>query len=444
LPWPDDPGNRRPDGLAQRSGIAGPVSWTTGWRRRLAATVAATAPGLLVRLSGGALPYPAQVLFYGAAVVAAAFLLAWACEAAQVDVAHGLVVAVVAFVAILPEFIVEVHFALTGQAEFVTANLTGASRLLVGCAVALPAAVALLPKGRRPPLGHLELPEPHRIELVVLALGAVWSMRGVLSGRFNLLDAAVLIGLYVFYLRQAADAGGEAPEPLGIAAELAALDRAERRRWVAWLMGYAAFVILVTAVPFGDAVLGAGTVVGISPYLMVQWVVPIATETPELVVASVLLLHGRGGQSIAVLLAGAVSQYTLALGTLPLAYAVGKAHGPLPLAGRERIELLLTVGVALYAIAALVRLRLSRGDSSIMLVLFAGQLLIPAVFTRFVFAVVFWAIAIDVLIAERRDIRALFTGPRAAGRSARRGRSRRARSRTRSRAEAVGTRSPRP
>ena len=53
------------------------------------------------------------------------------------------------------------------------------------------------------------------------------------------------------------------------------------------------------------------------------------------------------------------------------------------------------------------RLRLSRGDSSIMLVLFAGQLLIPTVFTRFVFAVVFWAVAIDVLIAERREIRAL-------------------------------------
>jgi cation:H+ antiporter len=414
------------------------------WRRRLAVTAGLTVPGLLVRLSGGAVPYPAQVLFYGAAVVAAAFLLAWACEAAQVDVAHGLVVAVVAFVAILPEFIVEVHFALTGQAEYVTANLTGASRLLLGCAVALPAAVSLLPRRKRPALGHLELPEPHRIELAVLAIGALWSMRGVLAGHLGLFDSVVLIGLYVLYLHTASKAGGEAPEPIGISAELAALARPERRRWVAWLMGYAAFVILVTAVPFGDAVLGAGTLVGISPYLLLQWIVPIATETPELVVASVLLLHGRGGQSIAVLLAGAVSQYTLALGTLPLAYAVGTAHGPLPLAGRERIELLLTVGVALYAVAALVRLRLSRGDSSIMLALFAGQLLIPAVFTRFVFAVVFWAIAIDVLIAERREIRALFTGPRAATRSGRRGRSQRGRSRTRSRAAGAETRSPRP
>ena len=83
-----------------------------------------------------------QLVAYGAAVVAAAFMLAWACEAAQADVARGAVVAAVAFVAILPEYIVEVHFAFTGRAEYVTANLTGASRLLLGVCVALPAVVA--------------------------------------------------------------------------------------------------------------------------------------------------------------------------------------------------------------------------------------------------------------------------------------------------------------
>ena len=105
------------------------------WQRSLAGTAAWTVPALLVRLNGGAISYPLQLLVYGAAVVAAAFLLAWACEAAQVDVGNGLVVAAVAFVAILPEYLVEVHFALRGHAEYVTANLTGASRLLLGLAI---------------------------------------------------------------------------------------------------------------------------------------------------------------------------------------------------------------------------------------------------------------------------------------------------------------------
>jgi len=366
------------------------------------------------------------------------------------------VVAAVAFVAILPEYLVELHFALLGEAELVTANLTGASRLLLGLAIAMPAVVVLLPgRWRQLHIGPLELPEPHRVELAVLAVASAWSTRAVLAGKLTLLDSAVLIGLYVVYLRRAGTAGGESPEPLGVAAELATLPREQRRRWARSLMAYAAFVILLTAVPFGEAVLGAGSIVGISPYLLLQWIVPVATETPEIVVAFVLLTHGRGGQSIAVLLAGAVSQYTIALGSLPLAYALGPAVGSLPLAGRERVELLLTVGVALYAVAALLTLRLSRGDSSLMLAAFAGQLLLPTVVTRLFFAVVFWAVALDILFAERRRLPTLLAALRPRHRSPageagsrppprRRGRGRHARSRTRSRAGAAAGRSHQP
>jgi cation:H+ antiporter len=151
-------------------------------------------------------------------------------------------------------------------------------------------------------------------------------------------------------------------------------------------------------------VLGTGALVGIKPYLMLQWIVPIATEAPELVVAFVLLTHGRGGQSLAVLLAGAVSQYTLALGSVPLAYQLGVGVGPLPLPGRERVELFLSIGVALYAVASLIMLRLSRGDSAVMLALFTAQFLLPSVFTRFAFAIIFWVVAMDILWSERRHL----------------------------------------
>jgi cation:H+ antiporter len=384
------------------------------WHYRVAATAACTLPGLFVRLTGGVPSYPIQLVAYGAAVVAAAFLLAWACEAAQVDYANGIVVAAVAFVAILPEYIVELHFAFSGHAEFVTANLTGASRLLVGFCVAMPAALALLPqRWRPPPLMRIDLDPAQRLDLVILGLAAVWALRGVIQGQLTLLDSAVLVSLYIVFLRQASRAGGDSPEPMGVAAELARLPQAQRRRWVGGLMLFAAIVILVTAVPFGEAVLGTGALVGISPYLMLQWVVPIATEMPELVVAVVLLMHSRGTQSIAVLLAGAVSQYTLALGTLPLAYAVGAGTGPLPLQSRERVELLLTTGVALYAVAALVSLRLSRGDASLMLLLFSAQFLLPLGFTRVVIAVIFLALAVDVLISERAQLRPLVGAIRA-------------------------------
>jgi cation:H+ antiporter len=377
----------------------------TPWQQRLAATAAGTIPGLFVRLTGGAVPYPLQLVAYGGAVVTAAFILAWACEAAQVDIARGLVVAAVAFVAILPEYIVEAHFAFTGRADYVTANLTGASRLLLGVCVSLPAAAAALPRRWRPErLGPIAVAPAQRIELAILALAAVWALRVVLSGRLTLLDAVVLVSLYALYLRRAGAAEADAAAPVGVAAALSALPAAERRRWVRALMVFAALVILLTAVPFSEAVLGSGELVGISPYLMLQWVVPVATEVPELVVASVLLAHGRGGESVAILLAGAVSQYTLAMGTLPIAYALGAGTGPLPLAGRERIELFLSVAVALYAVAALVSLRLSRGDTAIMLALFLAQFLLAAVFTRALLGIAFMALALDVLTSERRHL----------------------------------------
>jgi cation:H+ antiporter len=394
---------------------AGAPAGLAPWQLRVAGTAACTIPGLLVRFTGGAASPPFQLVAYGAAVVAAAFLLAWACEAAQVDFANGLVVSAVAFVAILPEFIVELHFAFIGHAEYVTANLTGASRLLLGFCVAMPAALALLPaKWRPPPVGRINLEPAQRLDLAILGLAALWALRGVIRGQLTLLDSAVLISLYILYLRRAAGAGGESPPPMGVAARLAELPKAQRQRWAGGLMLFAAIVILLTAVPFGDAVLGTGALVGISPYLVLQWLVPVATETPELVVAVVLLMHGRGGQSVAVLLAGAVSQYTLALGTLPLAYLAGLGTGPLPLQPREQIELLLTMGVALYAVAALVTLRLSRGDASLMLALFAAQFFLPTGFTRLVIALVFTALAVDVLIAERQTLRSVLRALRPA------------------------------
>jgi cation:H+ antiporter len=379
------------------------------WREKLAVAAAFTAPGLLMRLSGSHVPYPLQLVVYGTAVVAAAFMLAWACEAAQVDIAHGVAIAGVAFVAILPEYVVEVNFAFRGQADYVTANLTGASRLLLGVCVSLPAAVALLPRRWRPhtPIGPVAVDPAQRIELAVLGAAALWGLRGVALGHFTFVDSAVLVGLYGIYLRRVMTAGGESPPPLGLAAQLAALPRRERRRWVGALMGYSAAVVLITAVPFGEAVLGSGSLVGVSPYVLLQWIVPVATEVPELVVAFVLLTHGRGGQSIAVLLAGAVSQYTLALGTLPVAYHLGAGAGPLPLVGRERVEILLSAGVALYAIAALISLRLSRGDAAIMLALSILQIVLPFPFTRLALALSFMAIALDVLSSEREYVRPL-------------------------------------
>ena len=71
-------------------------------------------------------------------------MLAWAADAGEAVFSGGLVLAAVALVGVLPEFVIEVHFAFIQEAELVTANLTGATRLLLTGATALPLLVAFL------------------------------------------------------------------------------------------------------------------------------------------------------------------------------------------------------------------------------------------------------------------------------------------------------------
>ena len=108
----------------------------------------------------------------GIGLIGASFMLAWAADAGEAVFSGGLVLAAVALVGVLPEFIIEVHFAFIQQAELVTANLTGATRLLLTGAVALPLLVSLTGVARHvddPPIG---LPGH-----AASSSGSCWSLR---------------------------------------------------------------------------------------------------------------------------------------------------------------------------------------------------------------------------------------------------------------------------
>jgi cation:H+ antiporter len=372
------------------------------WQARLATMAACTAPGVLLRLGGIHIPPQVGLFAFGASVVAAAFMLAWAAEAAEIDVPPGIAVAGVALLAVLPEYVIEVYFAFTAHVEFVTASLTGSTRLLLTFAVGMPAiaSVVLARRGGRR-LEWVDLKPQRRLDLAIIAAASLYAPLIVLRGHLAWADAVILIGLYVLYMRRVAGGSPEPPHLLGVAAELGKLPEQRRRRWVAGIMAYSAVTVLIAAEPFANSVLGAGTLVGISPYLLVQWLVPLATESPELVIAFVLILHNRAAQGVAVLLSSAVSQWTLALGTLPVAYAVGAGKGPLPLLGREQVELLLTMAQGLLAVAVLVTLRLRRRDSVLMLALYAVQVALPSIAIRVVLTFVYLVIALDILASER-------------------------------------------
>src|SRR5438552_10713151 len=126
-------------------------------RRRLFGVViglacTASLPAVVLKVAGSLIPHPVEALVFGVAIVGAAFLLSWAAEVAQLDISAGLSLAVLALIAVLPEYAVDFVFAWKGgesvrllgpacpsgeagtesPCSLALANMTGANRLLIG------------------------------------------------------------------------------------------------------------------------------------------------------------------------------------------------------------------------------------------------------------------------------------------------------------------------
>src|SRR6266581_5582798 len=167
-------------------------------RRRAIALLALVAPGTAPAAPGGfwagAWPFPA--------VVFSAFLIAWGAECAQFLVSQGMALAILAWLQALPEFAVEAVIAWSQQIHFMTANFTGSLRLLVGLGWPLIFGVAAFGNWRREHrlLRRIHLDEEHSVEVLALGFPILYFLVIYLKGTLTLLDAAVLMVIYVLYL----------------------------------------------------------------------------------------------------------------------------------------------------------------------------------------------------------------------------------------------------
>jgi cation:H+ antiporter len=364
--------------------------------------------GLVVHFAGAVVPAPLATVGLGIGVVGAAFLLAWAADAGEAVFSGGFVLAAVALIAILPEFIVELRFAYIQETELVSANLTGATRLLLTGAIATPLALVYLAKRRGQEAATFELATSRRLELAILLVAAIFATQIIARGTLTVIDGVVLIALYVFYARRVQGTHGEEPAVVGVPAGLLTLPPQYVRPAISALIVGAAAVVVTIANPFADALLATGTSLGMDPYLLIQTIVPAASEAPEFVIVAVLVANRRPAQGLALFLASSVSQWTLALGALPVAYLAGGGGMSLPLAGREIVELALTVALTLFCVAAFAVLRPTRFDAWLVLGVFAVQFVYPTPFVRIAATFVFLVFAIDLAVAHRRAFPPLF------------------------------------
>ena len=366
------------------------------------------------------LPLQALLLF-GSSVLAAAFLLAWAAEALQVDISQGLAMAVLAFIAVLPEYAVDLYFAASAahtpsHAQYAAANMTGSNRLLIGVGWSLVALCSIYAtlrgRGQAKADGTAEQSEPavtmnagFGVDLTVLAIATVWSFAMPLFGAIAIWNGAGLLVLFAFYVWRVSSNDEAEPELAGVAQELGSLPKIPRRTSVILILMVAAGTLLAAAEPFAESLIGSGEQLGIDKFLLVQWLAPLASEAPELLVATIFALRGHGAAGMSALLSSKVNQWTLLVGTLPIAYSIALGHvGALVLDARQTEELVLTASQSMLGVSFLLNGRLSGKKAVLLLLLFLVQLPFPQANVRYGLSALYLVLAGVQIVRHRRFI----------------------------------------
>ena len=351
------------------------------------------------------LPEPVRAVLFGVAIVGAAFVLSWAAEAAQVDISAGLALAVLALLAVLPEYAVDFVFSYqAGQiygaegacipgpdganpCSLALANMTGANRVLVGVGWPLVVFVACWAVLRARKAGRSDSPSAHArevrmaqplsAEVVFLGLATLYSLTLPLRSSLTMVDAAILVTIFVLYAWRLAKAPAHEPDLIGVSQWIGEQDRTRRRTFVVTMFVVAAIIILLTAEHFAESLVATGIEVGIDQFLLVQWVAPLASEAPELIVACLYAWRLKASDSLGTLISSKVNQWTLLVGTIPIVFALSATTTDgLPLDAQQRYELLITAAQSLFAVAVLLDLSITLYGAFGLLSLFAVQFII--------------------------------------------------------------------
>jgi cation:H+ antiporter len=374
----------------------------------LALAVAAGIPWAFIRFFGEHPSDPVTAVMTGCAILGAAFVLSWGVEVAEMDLPTALAVSILALIAVLPEYAVDATFAWKAahdpvQAEYAVANMTGGNRLVLGFGWPLLVLIAWL-KWRKP---GIELPKSTGSDVAILFTASLYAIVPIMRGSIALIDTAILLSLYTIYVIAAARGEPEGGDDhghdlVGPAAVIGMYAPTPRRLAVLAMFVYAATIIFVSAEPFAESLVHTGTHFNIDEFLLVQWLAPLASESPEFVVASILVARGAMSKGMRTLVSSGVNQWTVLVGTLPVVMSISAGTpSALPMDDRQTEEVLLTAAMGLFGVAVLADLVLTRFQAMLLAALFFGQFFVPDTHGRRIFAVAYLIATAAVFLTNR-------------------------------------------
>jgi cation:H+ antiporter len=237
-----------------------------------------------------------------------------------------------------------------------------------------------------------------------------------LKHSITLFDAIVLVSIFVAYTIRVAKAPAEEPHLVGPARYIGTWPTRNRRLMVVGLFIYAAGIIILSAERFAESLVETGAQLGISEFLLVQWVAPLASEAPELLVAGLYAWRLNSDAGLGTLVSSKVNQWTLLVGTLPIVFAVASSslHG-LPIEDVQREELFLTAAQSFFAVAVLVSLSISNKEALMLFGLFWAQFVLGGIVPESLHAMerigvgtLYLLLGAIILYRERAAVRPLY------------------------------------
>lgn len=365
-------------------------------------------PWMVLELTGrGHYLNPGLVSFLaGVAIIGAAFILGWSAELAERDIPRSLALITLALISVLPEYAVDLNFAWEAGKNpefkaYAVANMTGANRVLIGIGWPLVVFVFFFRHKRR----SIEIDKSQGLELSLLLLATIYSFLIPLKGTLSWVDMVVLFALFLFYATRAAQGEHHAEADLqGIAAELdARLSDGARRTVILLMFAFAGYAIWLSAEPFAKGLVDMGGVYGVDKFLLVQWLAPLASESPEIILALIFALKGKASMGMGALISSKVNQWTLLVGAIPLVYGISAGGmAPLLLDDRQKEELLLTSAQSLFAAVVLSDYRLSVYEALTLLTLFLAQFLFPDTHVRYAFSLLYIILSVGMLAVSKQ------------------------------------------
>jgi cation:H+ antiporter len=149
------------------------------------------------------------------------------------------------------------------------------------------------------------------------------------------------------------------------------------------LFGYSGAMIFTAVEPFAHGLEEIGLQNGIPEFFMIQWVAPLASESPELIVVAVLVNKARSTAGFNALISSKLNQWTLLIGTIAVVYSIALGGlGTLPFDQKQAAEIWITAAQSYFALAILCNFEISIREAIVLFGLFISQVILEFVLIR--------------------------------------------------------------